>query len=87
MAYTILITKRAKKDIETLDVVVRKHLGKRLLHVAGMSDLRTQAKHLENPSIGTYRIRVGDYRVLFDIDGKTMVILRVQHRKDVYRRL
>lgn len=34
-----------------------------------------------------YRIRVGDYRVVYTIDhfSKTITIIRVKHRKDVYR--
>lgn len=29
-----------------------------------------------------YRLRVGDYRVLFEIEGDVLVIYRVKHRKD-----
>jgi mRNA interferase RelE/StbE len=32
-----------------------------------------------------YRIRVGDYRVGFKIDGEAVIFLRVLHRKDMYR--
>jgi mRNA interferase RelE/StbE len=34
-----------------------------------------------------YRLRVGKYRILYDIDDhvKTVTIHRVQHRKEVYR--
>ena len=36
----------------------------------------------------TYRIRVGDYRVVYEVfaDSKTVEIQRVRHRKDVYRK-
>lgn len=35
----------------------------------------------------TYRIRVGDYRVVFEVfaDRLVIVVIRVRHRKDVYR--
>jgi len=35
----------------------------------------------------TYRIRVGDYRVVYSVDGGRLVIevVRVRHRRDVYR--
>ncbi|HMO78502.1 MAG TPA: type II toxin-antitoxin system RelE/ParE family toxin [Candidatus Paceibacterota bacterium] len=85
MAYTIVITKIAKRDIEALERVERKRLGKKLLHAASLSDLSSVAKQLTNSAIGTYRLRVGSYRVLFDIEGHTMLILRVQHRREVYR--
>ena len=34
-----------------------------------------------------YRIRVGDYRILYTFDGKVMTVLliKIGHRKDVYR--
>jgi mRNA interferase RelE/StbE len=34
-----------------------------------------------------YRLRVGDYRVIYSIDGKKLVVLviRIGHRKEVYR--
>jgi mRNA interferase RelE/StbE len=85
MAYTILITKIAKRDIDTLDSVIKKRLGKKLMHFASLDDLQSVAKHLEDSSIGEYRFRIGDYRVLFDLHSKEIVVLRVQHRKDVYR--
>jgi mRNA-degrading endonuclease RelE of RelBE toxin-antitoxin system len=31
------------------------------------------------------RLRVGDYRVLFAIEGTSVVVLAVNHRRDVYR--
>lgn len=85
MAYRITITKRAKRDIDALDGVVRRRLGKKLEQVMALSDIRPVAKQLEDSRIGTYRLRVGDYRVLFDMNGREIIILRVQHRKDVYR--
>lgn len=32
-----------------------------------------------------FRLRVGDYRVLFDIEGITLTVYRVKHRKESYR--
>jgi mRNA interferase RelE/StbE len=37
-------------------------------------------------SLGTYRFRIGDYRIIFDIEDEEIVILRVGHRKEIYRR-
>ncbi len=37
----------------------------------------------------TYRIRIGNYRVIYQVDaeGKLVVIYHVRHRKDVYRNI
>ena len=32
-----------------------------------------------------YRLRVGNYRILFEIEGNKLVIYRIIHRKDAYR--
>ena len=40
-----------------------------------------------DPKIGTYRFRMGNYRVIFDIEGKDIVILRVGHRREIYKRI
>jgi mRNA interferase RelE/StbE len=33
-----------------------------------------------------YRIRVGDYRVIYQVDTKTKIIYHVRHRREVYRK-
>jgi len=43
------------------------------------------ARKLIHPKIGTYRFRIGDYRVVFDIDDKSIVVLRIGHRRDIYK--
>jgi mRNA interferase RelE/StbE len=37
----------------------------------------------------TYRLRIGDYRVVYevDMDTRTIIIHYIRHRKEVYRRL
>jgi len=32
-----------------------------------------------------YRLRVGNYRILFEINANKIVIYRIRHRKDAYR--
>ncbi len=85
MTYRIIITTSAKRDIDAVEDSVRRRLGKKLVHIAQQDDIRAVVKKLVDSRIGDYRIRIGDYRVLCDLEGKDMVILRVQHRKDVYR--
>ncbi len=85
MVYRIVITKKAKRDIDGLEGVVRERLGKKLLQVSKLDDIRPVVRQLVDSRIGEYRLRIGDYRVLFDLVKKDMIILCVQHRKDVYR--
>jgi mRNA interferase RelE/StbE len=42
-------------------------------------------KQLQGIDPPEFRLRVGDYRVRFHLDGDTMRILRVRNRREVYR--
>lgn len=44
------------------------------------------AEILTNSKLGTYRFRVGDYRIVFDLEDEEMiVVVDVDHRKNIYR--
>lgn len=43
------------------------------------------AKKLKHSELGSYRFRVGDYRAIFDVHGTTIIILRIGHRREIYR--
>jgi len=81
--YKVLLTQRALNDLDGLEKQDRVRIIKKLKEYAS-KPLRDTRK-LESPKIGTYRFRVGDFRVVFDIDGENLVVLRVGHRKTIYR--
>jgi mRNA interferase RelE/StbE len=85
MSYTILLSSEAHKDIKRLDTVIKKRLQKKLMEVSQAKDITTLSKRLINHDAGDYRIRIGDYRIIFDLDGNEIFILRVRHRREVYR--
>ena len=86
MSYSYVITKRASKDIAKLDGVIKKRLKQKLAFYIAQTDPLSSAKTLTNSPYGDYRWRIGNYRVIFDIDGDVIVVLQVQHRREVYRR-
>ncbi len=45
-----------------------------------------QGIKLASIEIGKWRIRIGDYRIRYDIEGDKVVLLRILHRKDIYRK-
>lgn len=86
MRYEYVITKNAAKDIAKLSPAVKKRIKTKLLFYISQKDPLAQAKTLTNNRYGNYRWRIGDYRVVFDVDNNKLVILQVQHRKEIYRR-
>lgn len=84
--YTLLYKKPAVKSIQKLTPQVRKRLKVKLEWFISQADPLSFAEHLTKPADAQYRFRVGVYRVLFDVEESKIVILLVQHRKDVYRK-
>ena len=84
MKYDLVYTQRAVKDIEGLDHKIKDRIGKTLLRYK-VDPLR-HAERLTDSSLGSYRFRVGDYRIVFDIEKDKIVVLRVGHRREIYRK-
>ena len=86
MSYQLRIESRARKDLKALDPVVQRRIAKRLKFFLSQVDPLNYAKKLTDPIGGNYRWRIGPYRLIFDAEGKTIKLLRVQHRREVYRK-
>lgn len=75
MNYKLVYTRKAEKDIKKLDPAIKRSIGKSLLK---LKDNPTQySEKLTDPRIGTFRFRTGNYRVIFDIEDKDIVILGI----------
>jgi len=81
--YDVVLTQRALKDLENLDRGMQNRIATKLKEYA--KDPIKYSRKLMYHKIGSYRFRIGDYRVIFDIDDNKAVILRIGHRKSVYK--
>lgn len=85
MAYSIEFTTSGLKEFGALEKILQRRISERILALAenpfpqGYKKLKAQPEH--------YRIRVGDYRVIYRIDkGRiVVVIVRIGHRREIYR--
>ncbi len=85
MNCSLVFTHKAEKDIRGLHPAIKKQISKALLKL--QSNPSEHSEKLTDPRLGTYRFRVGDYRIIFDLAGDDIVILRVGHRREIYRRV
>ncbi|HEX4662275.1 MAG TPA: type II toxin-antitoxin system RelE/ParE family toxin [Candidatus Saccharimonadales bacterium] len=85
-AYKLLYKKPAVKAIQKLPPQIQKRLKTKLEWFVTQANSIDFAEPLTKPADAQYRFRVGVYRVLFDIEAKNIVVLYVQHRRDVYRK-
>jgi len=83
--YKLVYTNRAGKDIQKLPPEIKRRIGKALLRYE--QDPHRHSETLRDSNLGSYRFRIGDYRVIFDLEGSKIVVLRVGHRSDIYKKL
>ena len=83
--YQILLERHAEKDLKSLDKAIYKRVKRSLLSLKenprpiGSKKLRDHGNE--------WRIRIGDWRILYEIDDKSKLvrIFRVKHRSKAYQ--
>ena len=83
--YKVVVNNRARKDIRKLTDTTYKRIRRKLLSLSENPRPREYKKLQDEED--KYRIRVGDYRILYSIDDgqKTVLINRIVHRREAYR--
>ncbi len=83
MAYNITFKKSVAKDLKKIAHSEAERILKKL--TSELSIKADQFPELQGQFAGLRKYRVGDYRVIYAIIDESVLILRIQHRKDVYR--
>jgi mRNA interferase RelE/StbE len=83
-AYHVLLQPRARKEFLDLPANIA-----RRVHNA-IQSLQTEPRARQSIKLSGgegYRLRIGDYRILYDIDDseKTVTVYRIKHRREAYR--
>jgi mRNA interferase RelE/StbE len=85
----VFYTAHARKDLLKIDAVHVRAIVHKIEENTALEDPLSRAKLLSGALAGLYRYRVGEYRVIFETNDQgtvyVLTILRVKHRKDVYR--
>jgi len=85
--YRIRILGAASQDLARLDKPMERRIVQRINWLAANLDaIRLEA--LTGDLAGLYKLRVGDYRVIYEVlwDEETIVIHAIGHRREIYRR-
>jgi mRNA interferase RelE/StbE len=83
MAFEVNFSERAAKEFKKLDKQVQKRIIEKPTEYAATENL-SEAKKLVNSALGQWRYRIGDYRIIFDLSGKEIQVLKVAHRSEIY---
>lgn len=83
--YQIVVERSAEKDLKRLSSEVRTRAVNAMQELS--ADPRPPGSRKLAASENDWRIRVGDYRIIYEIADKIRIVRvnRVRHRRDVYR--
>ena len=87
-SYKVLFTDQAKKSLKKLDKYTASLIiGWIEKNLEGCEDPRAHGKALTANRTGQWRYRVGNYRLIAEIEDDKIIILIVNigHRKEIYR--
>lgn len=81
MSFKIIWDKKAKSELDKLEIEIARRI---ILKVRDLSEDPFSRDIKKLAGREEYRLRVGDYRILFSIETDTLIILNVGHRKNIY---
>lgn len=79
--YEVLVSETARKQLEALDKETRARIKRALRSV---DPSRSTVKRLKGPKRDYFRLRVGEYRVMFTVEGKRVLVVKILHRRIAY---
>lgn len=81
----INLVKSAARQLSKLDKTTQRRIIEKLEFYLVQGNPLQFAEKLKDFRFGSWRYRMGNYRVIFDIIGNKINILKIGHRKDVYK--
>lgn len=81
----IHFTKSAYRNLSKLERATQKRLIDKIEFYFSQKNPLAHADKMKDMRFGHWRLRIGDYRVLFDVDNDNAFILKIGHRKEVYK--
>ena len=85
--YQLKFLGKAEKDLKNIDLPHRKIIKEKLLILAKNPEvLKNNIKKLSGSKEDYYRLRIGNFRVIFKKEDKNLIIfvIRIGHRREIY---
>ncbi|MBI4056028.1 MAG: type II toxin-antitoxin system RelE/ParE family toxin [Elusimicrobia bacterium] len=84
--YKILLRQEAEDDLRSLGKGERDHILS-IIHRRLSTSPTQYGKSLGGSLTGLRRIRIGDFRVAYQVEGQVVVVWAIKHRKEIYEEL
>jgi mRNA interferase RelE/StbE len=82
--HKILFTKKAEKELSNLPSEVRRKATTAFDEMVTLGVKSSNTKKLQTPFPG-YRKRIGDYRILFELNDAIIIVYKISKRSEAYR--
>ena len=79
----VIITPDAQREFAVLPIPIQFRVRNVFIRLANWPNV-SGAKPLKGKLAGNYRIRTGDYRIVFRVTGDTVIVWKIGYRGDVY---
>ena len=79
----VTLTREAAEGLDDLPLVIHSRVLRMLERLAGWPAV-SGAKPLTGPLSGRYRLRTGDYRLQFRVEGQAVIVEKIGHRSRFY---
>ena len=83
MPFEIIWSANSSDQLNKLETLVSRRIAKKVRELSE-NHYSKDIKRLKGEN--AFRLRVGDYRIIFDIERDKIIILKLGHRKNVYKR-
>ena len=82
---TLRFPNAALRQLSRLERNTQKRIVEKLEFYCSQEQPLQYAEKLAHPRVGQWRFRIGEYRVLFDVENDDMVVLAIGHRREIYK--
>jgi len=79
------LTNRAVRDLDRLERSQPKIVKRIIAKIQSLPNNPAEGKPLVGPLKGKWSLRIAEYRIIYQFDKTSILILTINHRKEVYR--
>ncbi len=86
MSWKVEFDKSAFKELSKLNKNIQHKISSEIEKISQLENPKSYGKGLKGRFLGLWRYRIGDYRIICEIDGAliTIIVIKIAHRKEVY---
>jgi len=81
----LIFSRSAFRQLSSLEKTVQKRIVEKLDFYLSQKKPVKFAEKLRDSYLGEWRFRIGEYRIIFDVENNKIIILKIGHRRNIYR--